>query len=1011
MVKVVKDLSSQETMPQTPIFSSMLGSSCSGQVQPDMGERCVDPVYQDGNLVSGSLEALIERLVPTMDYYPDRTYIFTFLLSSRVFIHPHELLAKVGQICIKQKQQLETGTEAEKAKLKSFAAKIIQLLKEWTETFPYDFQDEKSMKELKEIAHRITQCDETGFISGPGQNESFWHLVHRGSKKPCANSSSTFHMPAAAADTDALEMGHYPKEQTSQPSKAELGRQAEQCQYGVVWENGTVKKIISQMTQNLLMALSARSQYQEIREKFRQPVTDKGTILKTKPQSTQKDILSVCCDPLILAQQLTYIELCRSDVTKTYNLEAYDNWFNCLSMLVATEICRFMKEFVDEMFSISCLILCTFVLLIITTCSQQVVKKKQRTRMVEFFIDVARECFNIGNFNSMMAIISGMNLSPVARLKKTWSKVKTAKFDVLEHHMDPSSNFCNYRTALQGAAQRSQTANSNREKIVIPVFNLFIKDIYFLHKIHTNRLPNGQINFKKFWEISRQIHDFLTWKQVECPFEKDKKIQTYLLTAPIYSEEALFIASFESEGPENHMEKDSWKTLRAKAMVCIQALGAELLSWCVPQQHLTQSPPRVAGPSPHGLAVSPVGLLAQVRLDLVPEHQHAQVRVRRLVHGLGLDAHAVLLRGQLVRAVLLVPQVEQPRHRRPHHHQLPVQVLPVQVNVLAAPALHLQVKAPCKTAAEIVAWAHGQEEQHFLPKVLLDLIYVWQTILTTIFHILAHQAVLSFKNMPQGGAKHIAEDSQQLYSTSQATAVEEFGCEININITEEHQDLALLPGSGTHVKSSASVKFLIQRDKRVSLLDAEIEQQLQQEAEIKFKMHSSLQKGRDHNGFKGREAKSFCKPLDAYGGSRVLIRAFQTAALSDIPESPVPQEKDPLPGAASPVKHHHLVQGRRTARTKARLTCPYHPLTPPVKELKGEKAEPEKDAKKMLMGARRKKTIQDQLILITLKFSHAFSSNKQAKECLFGLYSHFARAQNLPSTNASDKNEEMQALL
>uniref|UniRef100_A0A6I8P1A2 RasGEF domain family member 1A n=1 Tax=Ornithorhynchus anatinus TaxID=9258 RepID=A0A6I8P1A2_ORNAN len=324
----------------------------------------------------------------------------------------------------------------------------------------------------------------------------------------------------------------------------------------VTQENGTVKKIISQMTQNLLLSLAARNQFQEIREKFRQPAVDKGTILKAKPQAPQKDILSVCCDPLVLAQQLTHIELervsniypedlmqivshmdsldnhkCRGDVTKTYTLEAYDNWFNCLSMLVATEICR-------------------------------VVKKKQRTRMVEFFIDVARECFNIGNFNSMMAIISGMNLSPVARLKKTWSKVKTAKFDVLEHHMDPSSNFCNYRTALQGAAQRSQTANSSREKIVIPVFNLFIKDIYFLHKIHTNRLPSGQINFKKFWEISRQIHDFVTWKQVECPFEKDKKIQSYLLTAPIYSEEALFVASFESEGPENHMEKDSWKTLR-----------------------------------------------------------------------------------------------------------------------------------------------------------------------------------------------------------------------------------------------------------------------------------------------------------------------------------------------------------------------------------------------------------------------------------------------------------------
>lgn len=32
-------------------------------------------------------------------------------------------------------------------------------------------------------------------------------------------------------------------------------------------------------------------------------------------------------------------------------------------------------------------------------------KKKQRAQVVEFFIDVARECFNIGNFNSLMAII------------------------------------------------------------------------------------------------------------------------------------------------------------------------------------------------------------------------------------------------------------------------------------------------------------------------------------------------------------------------------------------------------------------------------------------------------------------------------------------------------------------------------------------------------------------------------------------------------------------------------
>lgn len=29
-------------------------------------------------------------------------------------------------------------------------------------------------------------------------------------------------------------------------------------------------------------------------------------------------------------------------------------------------------------------------------------------------------------------LAAGMNMSPVSRLKKTWSKVKTAKFDILE---------------------------------------------------------------------------------------------------------------------------------------------------------------------------------------------------------------------------------------------------------------------------------------------------------------------------------------------------------------------------------------------------------------------------------------------------------------------------------------------------------------------------------------------------------------------------------------------------
>lgn len=84
-------------------------------------------------------------------------------------------------------------------------------------------------------------------------------------------------------------------------------------------ENGTVKKAIAQMIQSLLLSLAARSQLQELREKLRSPVVDKGPVLKAKPPAAQKDILGVCSDPLVLAQQLTHIEL----VSAVYALALY----------------------------------------------------------------------------------------------------------------------------------------------------------------------------------------------------------------------------------------------------------------------------------------------------------------------------------------------------------------------------------------------------------------------------------------------------------------------------------------------------------------------------------------------------------------------------------------------------------------------------------------------------------------------------------------------------------------
>ncbi|XP_048883630.1 ras-GEF domain-containing family member 1C-like isoform X1 [Brienomyrus brachyistius] len=472
-------------MPQTLCSSSMFTPSgfsphlVPGEEPPQDGPGPGPGIPEGPQLTSASLDTLIQHLVPTADYYPEKAYVFTFLLSSRLFIPPHDLLSRVCQLCIKQ-QQLDQ-IPLDMVKVRKFGPKILQLLTEWTETFPSDFQEEEMVAHLKDIIHRIAPCD-----------EAYW-------------------------------------------------------------------KTMNQILQNVNQKLATMNQGDESIVKVNASVSDKLVAFKTKPPPIQKDILSICNDPYALAQQLTHVELerlshigpeefvqafaqkdpldtsqpCFSEQKKkTSNLEAYVKWFNRLCYLVATEICM-------------------------------PAKKKQRALVIEFFIDVARECFNIGNFNSLMAIISGMNMSPVSRLKKTWGKVKTAKFFILEHQMDPTGNFYNYRTALKGAAHRSQTAHSNREKIVIPFFSLLIKDIYFLNEGCANRLPNGHVNFEKFVELARQVGEFMTWKQVECPFEQDRHILHYLHTAPIFNEDGLYLASYESESPENQVEKDRWKSLRS----------------------------------------------------------------------------------------------------------------------------------------------------------------------------------------------------------------------------------------------------------------------------------------------------------------------------------------------------------------------------------------------------------------------------------------------------------------
>lgn len=331
-------------------------------------------IFRDNLLVSGTLNALILHMVPNGQYMPESTYLFAFLLSSRLFITPYELLGEIYKICEKQQNLSDskaTYSPQESEIRKLFSTQMIKVLREWIVTFPYDFRIDRVMNHFKIITQKCIEIDSS--LSGEC-SKIIQNLLSR--LKILENYEEFLNKINSCNDylDQSKKPLHFPYERSA-----------------------------PQSNKNSNIVLNPSS------------FTPISSHQRNGSNSSEHDLdfLEFCSSPLHLAHQLTHIELERlyhigpeefvqafakenfsvsgnmcNEIKKTKNLECYVQWFNRLSFLVASETVRHIK-------------------------------KKQRVRLIEFWIETARECFNIGNFNSLMAIIAGLNMSPILRLRKT----------------------------------------------------------------------------------------------------------------------------------------------------------------------------------------------------------------------------------------------------------------------------------------------------------------------------------------------------------------------------------------------------------------------------------------------------------------------------------------------------------------------------------------------------------------------------------------------------------------
>ncbi|KAL9975174.1 hypothetical protein ACROYT_G012301 [Oculina patagonica] len=182
---------------------------------------------------------------------------------------------------------------------------------------------------------------------------------------------------------------------------------------------------------------------------------------------------------------------------------------------------------------------------------------EKRANMFINFIETAKLCLELRNFNAVMAIVvAALGSSPVRRLHKTKELVpkefleQYAKMEIL---MDTKDNYKRYRQALASSPTPS-----------VPYFGIYMKDLTFIAEGNPDFFKGGLINLTKRRQIYLVIDEIRRFQKDVYNFQEVSEIRDYLANEKIHTEKDLHDIScqFEPGLPRRHSEADKSFTSR-----------------------------------------------------------------------------------------------------------------------------------------------------------------------------------------------------------------------------------------------------------------------------------------------------------------------------------------------------------------------------------------------------------------------------------------------------------------
>uniref|UniRef100_A0A3Q1F1W8 Ral guanine nucleotide dissociation stimulator n=1 Tax=Acanthochromis polyacanthus TaxID=80966 RepID=A0A3Q1F1W8_9TELE len=221
---------------------------------------------------------------------------------------------------------------------------------------------------------------------------------------------------------------------------------------------------------------------------------------------------------------------------------------------------------------------------VITTClSNPTLKPNQRARLLERWIDVARECRILKNFSSLRAILSALQCNAIHRLKRTWEEVSRESFRMFRELSEIFSDDNNYSLSREllvkegtskfatleinpKRAQRRHHPGSLRPQGVmqgtIPYLGTFLTDLVMMDTAMKDYTEGGLINFekrRKEFEVIAQIK-LLQLASNNYSFTQDSHFREWFAGVEKLSEAESYNLSCEIEP----LSESASNTLRAK---------------------------------------------------------------------------------------------------------------------------------------------------------------------------------------------------------------------------------------------------------------------------------------------------------------------------------------------------------------------------------------------------------------------------------------------------------------